>query len=193
MSQRLRKGVVNRKKIAASISRPQGEIGFSYRAGLKIAPTVPLFGTVIAQVQDLTSDPLRLAEHPLGSGMTGVQLAENPPKTDPGFGVAVRVTGAFNAKFPAQPSSPPQLMPAGLLTTLPDPSPAWWMVKEGVLFAPHAPTANVAVSLRESLPGATALMVVSEPAPMLLQEAAAVTKPMELTVATRLSLVDHFT
>ena len=82
----------------------------SYRAVLKIAPTAPLLVTRVAQVQDFTSDPLRLAGQPLGSGMTGVQLAEKPPKIDPGFGDAVRVTGAFNEKLPVQPSS--QLMRA---------------------------------------------------------------------------------
>jgi hypothetical protein len=151
--------------------------------------------TLVAQVQDFTLDPLRLAGQPLGSGITGVQLAENPSKTDPGFGVAVSVTGAFKEKFPVQPSSPRQVIAAGLLTTLPAPSPAWCTVREGALLEPHDPTENVAVSLSALAPppGATAVMVVSGLDPMLLQKADAVTSPMELIVATRLSLVDHFT
>ncbi len=166
-----------------------------YGAGLNIAPTAPMFVTLVAQVQELTPVPLRLAEHPLGSGMMGVQLAENPPKTDPGFGDAVSVTGSFKEKFPVQPSPPAQLMRAGVLTTLPDPSPTSWTVKVGALLDPHDPTANVAVPLSElSLsPGASAVMVVSGPDPMLLQEAAAVTSPVEFTVATLASLVVHFT
>lgn len=162
---------------------------------LNIAPTAPLLVTLVEQVQDFTLDPLRVAGQPLGSGMTGVQLAENPSKIDPGFGVAMRVTGAFSEKFPAQPSSPPQMIPTGLLITLPDPSPTSWTVKEGALLEPHDPSAKVAVSVSELplAPGATAVMVVSGIDPMLLQRADAVTSPVELIVATRLSLVDHFT
>jgi hypothetical protein len=87
------------------------------------------------------------------------------------------------------------MIPAGLLITLPDPSPASWTVKEGALFEPHDPTANLAVSVSELplAPGAAAVMVVSGPDPMLLQKADSVTSPVELTVATRLSLADHFT
>ena len=164
-----------------------------HRAALKIAPTAPLLVTLVAQVHDFTSAPLRLAAQPLGSGMTGVQVAENPPKIDPGFGEAVRVTGSFNEKLPVQPSSPLQLMRAGLLIIFPDPSPASWTVKVGALPEPHDPTANVAVPVSELPPGATAVMVVSGPAPMLLQGAAAVTSPVELTVARWVSPVDHFT
>jgi hypothetical protein len=162
---------------------------------LNIAPTAPLLVTLVEQVQDFTLDPLSSAGQPLGSGMIGVQLTEKPSKIDPEFGVAVRVTGAFNEKFPVQPSSPPQMIPAGLLITLPDPSPASWTVKEGALLGPHDPTANFAVSVSELplAPGAAAVMVVPGPDPMLLQKADSVTSPVELTVATRLSLVDHFT
>ena len=135
-----------------------------YRSVLNIAPTAPLLVTLVAQVQDLTSDPLRSCGQPLGSGMTGVQLAENPPKIDPGFGDAVRVTGAFKEKFPVQPSPPLQPMPAGLLITMPNPSPASWTVKVGALLEPHDPTANVAVSVSELPlpPGPTAVMVAAE-------------------------------
>ena len=77
---------------------------------MKIAPTAPLLITPVAQVQDFTFDSLQLAGQPLGSGMTGVQLAENPPKIDPGFGDAVRVTRAFSEKFPVHPSPPLQPM-----------------------------------------------------------------------------------
>ncbi len=97
-------GLADQKKMRPASAGRRMRLAGSYRAGLKIAPTAPLLVTRVAQVQDFTSDPLRLAGQPLGSGMTGVQLAENPPNIDPGFGDAVRVTGSFNEKFAVQPS-----------------------------------------------------------------------------------------
>jgi hypothetical protein len=160
---------------------------------LKIAPTAPLLVILVAQVQDCTPDSRRLAGQPLGSGMMGAQLAENPPKIDPEFGEAVRVAVAFSEKFPVHPSPPLQLMPAGLLMTLPDPWPASWTVKLGELAEPQDPTAKVAVPESELPLGATAVMVASGPDPILLHEAVAVTTPVESTVATRVSLDAHFT
>jgi len=177
---------------AAQTAGRAGRFSPVYWAGLKIAPTAPLLVVVVTHVQDLTLDSLPLAGQPLGSGMTGAQLLEKPPKRDPGFGDAVRATGASSAKFPVQPSPPLQLMWLGLLTTLPDPSPASWTVKLGKLSEPHDPSAKVAVPL-SGLPGATAVTVVSAVEPRLLQAADAVTTPAESIVATRASPVDHFT
>jgi hypothetical protein len=69
-----------------------------------------------------------------------VQSPEKPVKTDPGSGVAVRVTKLPIGKFAWQ--LLPQLIAAGLELTVPDPVPCLEMVRVGVL------EANVALTDR---------------------------------------------
>jgi hypothetical protein len=68
------------------------------------------------------------------------QSPEKPVKTDPGSGVALRVTRLPMGKFAWQLF--PQLIPAGLELTDPDPAPCLEMVRVGVF------EANVAVTDR---------------------------------------------
>lgn len=50
-----------------------------------------------------------------------LQLADQPTKVDPESAVAVRVTVEFKGKFAVQLAPLPQLIPTGLLITLPVP------------------------------------------------------------------------
>jgi hypothetical protein len=79
----------------------------SYCAKLKIAPTVALF--------------VMVSEHV--GWLSGMQLADHPPKVDPAAGTAVKVTEELSTKFPVQPPPEPQSIPAGMLVTVPEPWP----------------------------------------------------------------------
>ena len=54
---------------------------------------------------------------------SGVQFEDQPPKLDPAAGAAVSVTVEPETKLPVQSAPEMQLIPAGLLVTLPAPNP----------------------------------------------------------------------
>jgi len=82
---------------------------------LKIAPTVWLVFIITLQ----------------GLVVFGVQFADQPPK-EPELGVAVSVTVEPCGKYAVHPAPEPlQLIPTGLLTTVPVPAPTKYTLSEG--------------------------------------------------------------
>jgi hypothetical protein len=57
------------------------------------------------------------------AAVSGRQFEDQPPKVDPAEGTAVRVTAVPATKLPLQPAPEVQLMPTGLLVTVPVPRP----------------------------------------------------------------------
>ena len=58
-------------------------------------------------------------------GLEGRQLADQPPKTEPGSAVATSVTVELRTKLPVHAAPVPQMIPVpvGVLTTVPVPKP----------------------------------------------------------------------
>jgi hypothetical protein len=57
--------------------------------------------------------------------LVGIQFADQPPNEEPGLGTTVRVTLEPRGKYPVHPAPERQLIPTGLLTTVPFPEPTW--------------------------------------------------------------------
>jgi hypothetical protein len=125
-------------------------------------------------------------EHEAAAALSGRQFADHPPKVEPAAGVAVSVTVEPNTKSPAQPAPAPavQLIPTGLLTTVPVPKPTVIMVRAGSdTPPPTGPSVSVAVPVIVlppfDFPSAVIVVV-----PTALPKA----NPAELIVATFTSL-----
>jgi hypothetical protein len=119
------------------------------------------------------------------AAVTGRQFADHPPKVDPAAGVAVSVTVVPKTKLPAQPAPAVQLIPTGLLTTVPVPKPTVKTLRAGRFTPPPTgPSPRVAVPVIAAPPIGDVPIAVIVVLPMALPKA----NPVELIVATFTSL-----
>lgn len=138
---------------------------------LKIAPTGSLLFIVI--VQDVAVRG------------RGAQLDDQPPKADPAAGIAMRVTDVPATKLPVQPAPDgAQLIPAGLLVTVPLPRPTSKTLSRGKGTPPPGGTTSKDEVPAMSAPLLALPIAVIVVVPTSFESA----NPAELIVATRTSL-----
>jgi len=95
-------------------------------------------------------DTVHVFDVPVQSGAVVVSASGSPShltKTDPGSAIAVRVTDAVLGKVASQ--VVPQLIPAGLEVTVPEPNPELITFK---LAAPAGPANKIVVSRKKATP-----------------------------------------
>lgn len=100
-------------------------------------PPVPLLNVTETVASDVPIGTEQVGGFVCGVG--GVQFAEKPPNVELVSGVAVSVTEVFSVKGATQ--TAPQLIPVGVLVTVPAPVPAFVTVR---LFAPGAFSPKIA-------------------------------------------------
>jgi hypothetical protein len=148
--------------------------------GLNITPTAVLFP--ISGIWQLATFGWGF---PVANGM---QLDENPP-TFEFVPVAVSVTAEWSAKCPVQPAPDVQLIPAGLLVTVPVPRPTEYTASVGNWPTPGDVTVRSEIPAIAVPSGVVAIAVIVVP-PVTVP---VVANPAEFIVATLTSLELHDT
>ena len=104
-----------------TVAHPAQFLNFWPLAGVAVTVPLPLLATVSTGRVKLAVTMRAALVGIVQVGALPVQAPPQPAKVEPVVGVAVRVTLAPLAKLATQ--AAPQLMPAGLLATVPRPTP----------------------------------------------------------------------